>query len=232
MPSPVDAPTNLQILRASHLLNSLSDEEVGDLASSSHLTHVQRGEIIWLRGSDVDFFGIVGTGFVKMLRSTASGQDVTTEVMGPGQIFGLLGAIEGCSCPQTAQAVCNVWLLRVNKLKFLTLYRENFVLKEALLSRTTNRLRTSYDMFAQMSTGQVSQRISTILLMLADSYGKKNGSSVDLEIPLTRQDIAEMAGTTVETTIRILSNWQKRKLISTSHKQISILDIETFRMLV
>ncbi|MCB0825364.1 MAG: Crp/Fnr family transcriptional regulator [Armatimonadetes bacterium] len=225
MPRLVDAPSNIQVLRASNLLNSLSEEDLLNLAAASSMYHANRGEIVWMRGSDVSFFGIVGVGFVKMLRSTASGQDVTTEVMGPGQIFGLLGAIEGCSCPQTAQAVCNTWLLKIDKQRFLDIYRENVVLKERLLSRTTGRLRTSYDMFARMSTGHVSQRISTILLMLADSYGVDTGTSIDLEIPLTRQDIAEMAGTTVETTIRTLSNWQKRGLISTQHKRISIIDL-------
>ncbi|MEZ5163414.1 MAG: cyclic nucleotide-binding domain-containing protein [Fimbriimonadaceae bacterium] len=88
MPKLVDAPSNIQVLRASNLLNSLSEVDLLNLAAAFLMYHSNRGEIIWMRGSDVSFFGIVGVGFIKMLRSTASGQDVTTEVMGPGQIFG------------------------------------------------------------------------------------------------------------------------------------------------
>lgn len=219
-----DAPTKLQVLRASTLLNSLTEPEVGELASTSHMAFAERGSVIWLNGADIDFFGVVGIGFVKMMRSTAVGQDVTTELMGPGQVFGLLGVLDGTGCPQTAQAVCNTWYLKVNKREFLAVYRENTVLKEHLLRRTSQRLRGSFEMFARMSTGKVEQRIAAILFMLADSYGTDNGEGIVLEVPLTRQDIAEMAGTTVETTIRTLSSWQKQRIVETNHKQITILD--------
>ena len=219
-----DAPTKLQVLRASTLLNSLTEPEVGELASTSHMAFAERGSVIWLNGTNIDFFGVVGIGFVKMMRSTAVGQDVTTELMGPGQVFGLLGVLDGTGCPQTAQAVCNTWYLKVNKREFLAVYRENTVLKEHLLRRTSQRLRGSFEMFARMSTGKVEQRIAAILFMLADSYGTDNGEGIVLEVPLTRQDIAEMAGTTVETTIRTLSSWQKQSIVETNHKQITILD--------
>lgn len=218
-----DRPTKLQVLRASTLLNCLTSDETEHLAATSHMAYAERGEAIWLDGSQVDFFGIVGIGFVKMLRSTATGHDVTTELMGPGQVFGLLGAIDGTGCPQTAQAVCNTWYLKVNKREFMGIYRENTVLKEHLIRRTSNRLRNSFAMLARMSTGRVEQRIAAILFMLADSYGAEDGDGVTLEVPLTRQDIAEMTGTTVETTIRVMSGWQKKGWLATSHKQITLV---------
>ncbi|HMS54122.1 MAG TPA: Crp/Fnr family transcriptional regulator [Fimbriimonadaceae bacterium] len=218
-----DKPTKLQVLRASTLLNSLTSDETEHLAATSHLAYAERGEAIWLNGSEVDFFGIVGIGFVKMLRSTATGHDVTTELMGPGQVFGLLGAIDGTGCPQTAQAVCNTWYLKVNNREFLSIYRENTVLKEHLVRRTSHRLRNSFAMLARMSTGRVEQRIAAILFMLADSYGAEDGDGITLEVPLTRQDIAEMTGTTVETAIRVMSAWQKKGWLATSHKQITLV---------
>lgn len=232
MPDLTNAPSNLQVLRASTLLNSLAEEEIGALAGTAHMAFAERGSVIWLNGAEMDFFGVVGVGFVKMMRSTAAGQDVTTELMGPGQVFGLLGVLDGTGCPQTAQAVCNTWYLKVNKREFLDVYRKNVVLKEHLLRRTTQRLRGSFEMFARMSTGKVEQRIAAILFMLADSYGVDNGEGIVLEVPLTRQDIAEMAGTTVETTIRILSGWQKRKIVETNHKQITILDVQEMKSLL
>jgi len=229
MPNLSDAPTILQVLRASTLLNSVTEDEVAELAQTSHLAFADRGSVIWLSGDNVDFFGIVGVGFVKMGRTTSSGHEVTTELMGPGQVFGLLGTIDGAGCPQTAQAVCNTWYLKVSKRQFLEVYRSNTVLKEYLLRRTTRRLRGGFDLFAHMSTGRVEQRIAAILLMLAESYGTSNGDGIVLDVPLTRQDIAEMSGTTVETAIRTLSAWQKKNLISTDHQQITILNPDALR---
>lgn len=224
MPDLSQAPTKLQVLRASTLLNSLTSDEIEDLAGTSHMAFADRGSLIWLNGSEVDFFGVVGVGFVKMVRSTAAGINVTTELMGPGQVFGLLGALDGSGCPQTAQAICNTWYIKINKIRFQDVYRQNTVLREHLLRRTSHRLRRSFDMFARMSTGKIEQRIAAILFLLAESYGTEVGGNIILDVPLTRQDISEMAGTTVETTIRILSAWQKSGVVETNHKQITILD--------
>lgn len=227
-----EAPTNLQVLRASTLLNSLNEDQVSELAGKSHMAFAERGSIIWLDGSNVDFFGVVGVGFIKMTRSTSAGQAVTTEIMGPGHVFGLLGVIDGHGCPQTAQTVCNTWYLKVSKRSFLEVYKENVVLKEHLLRRTSNRLRTSFDMLAKMSTMRVEQRIAAILFMLAESYGTQNGEALLIEVPLTRQDLAEMAGTTVETAIRVMSAWQKQGLVTTKQKNVVIRKPEILAQLL
>lgn len=226
MPDYPDRPSNVQALRSSTLLNSLHEEEVQRLAGVSHMAYAERAETIWITGNNVDFFGVVGSGFVKMTRSTATGQDVTTEIMGPGQVFGLLGAIDGAGCPQTAKAVCPTWYLKVPKSQFMPVYRENTILKEHLVRRTTTRLRTAYDMMARMSTGKVDERIAVVLALLADSYGVRTKEGTVLQVPLTRQDVAEMAGTTVESAIRTLSKWQKAGWLSSDHKTITINDLE------
>lgn len=215
--------TSLEVLRSSLLLGGLSDPELLELAEHSTLQHVSRGEVIWLNGNEVDFFGIVGKGFVKMTRSTAAGHDVTTEIMGPGQVFGLLGVVDGRGCPQMATAVCETEFLKISKSRFHTVYRDSTILKDRLLSRTTRRLRGTYEMFSLMSASRVDRRIAVILLMLAESYGTEIDGRVVIEVPLTRQDISEMAGTTVESTIRTISGWQKRNLISTHRKCITLL---------
>ncbi|MCU0316418.1 MAG: Crp/Fnr family transcriptional regulator [Fimbriimonadaceae bacterium] len=218
------APTKLQVLRASNLLNSLTEDQISEVAGASHLAYVERGEIIWLTGNTVDFFGVVGLGFVKMTTTTAAGQDVTTELMGPGQVFGLLGAVDGSGCPQCARAVCNSWYLKVPKRIFMPIFQENVVLKEHLIRRTTNRLRNSHKLITRLSSAKVDQRLASILFMLADSYGVSDGNRLVIQVPLTRQDLSEMAGTTVETTIRVMSQWQKLGWVETQSKTIVILN--------
>ena len=82
-------------------------------------------------------------------------------------------------------------------------------------------------MMARMSSGKVEQRIAAVLLILMDSYGKTGKlGGVRLTVPLTRQDIAEMAGTTVETCIRVMSKWQKLGTVTTEHQVITVRDPE------
>jgi CRP/FNR family transcriptional regulator len=106
----------------------------------------------------------------------------------------------------------------------MPIYREHHVLKEQLLRRTTQRFRSTIDLMAKMSTGRVEDRIAVILMLLAQSYGNETEAGLQLQIPLTRQDIAEMAGTTVESTIRVMSRWQKDGLIESDNRFITILD--------
>lgn len=219
-------PPILSVLKSSTLLNAIDEGVLMSLAKCSHLAYAERGETIWIRGDTVDFFGLVGTGFVKMVRTTTKGQEVTAELMGPGQIFGLLGVIEGSGCPLSSRAVSNTWYLKIPKEAFLPIFGSNQLLKDALIRRTTLRLRLSPEMMAKMAVGTVSDRIALILYVLAESYGEQIGETIKLRVQLTRQDISEMAGTTVETTIRVMSKWQKKGIVSTDHRYVTIEDPE------
>lgn len=81
---------------------------------------------------------------------------------------------------------------------------------------------------AKMTSGRVDERIAAILFLLAESYGERCPEGTRLQVPLTRQEISEMAGTTVESTIRVLSRWQKEGLVSTDRQYITLRD--THRM--
>ncbi|MCH7903327.1 MAG: Crp/Fnr family transcriptional regulator [Armatimonadetes bacterium] len=225
MPQAPERPTNIAALRSSTLFNSLTGEDLDELATVSHMAYAERGETIWMRGNEVDFYGLVGVGFVKMVQSLANGHEVTSEIMGPGQIFGLLGTVEGTGCPLESRAVCNMWYLKIPKADFMPIFDGRIEFKNQLLRRTTNRLRQTMDMMAKMSTGKVDERIALILMLLSESYGKESEKGVTIQVPLTRQDIGEMAGTTVESTIRVMSRWQKNGIIESDHRFVTILDV-------
>lgn len=219
-------PTVQSLLQSSTLLNALTAQELETLNSNSRVVRVERGEVIWMSGDQVDFFGLAGTGFVKMVRGNADGTDVAVELMGPGQIFGMMGTITMTGCPLTAIAVTDMWYLRIPKRLFLDIYEQNTNLKDRLVRRMTLRLHGAMDLMARMSSGRVDERIAAILFILADSYGERHGKRLTLQVPLTRQEIAEMAGTTVESCIRVMSRWQKAELVATDKHVVTILDEE------
>jgi CRP-like cAMP-binding protein len=217
-------PTPQTLLQSSSILNVLTPEEQESLAAISRVVHAERGEMIWFVGDDVDFFGLAGTGFVKMVRGNSEGNDIAVELMGPGQIFGMMGTIAMSGCPLTAVAVTDLWYLRIPKRPFLEIYEKNIPLKDRLVRRLTLRLHGAMDLMARMSSGRVEERVAAILFILAESYGERHGKRLSLQVPLTRQEISEMAGTTVESCIRVMSRWQKEGLVATEHHLITILD--------
>lgn len=199
-----------------------------DLLAQWGQTHqFVRGETIWLDGTAASFICVIGTGFVKMVKSTGTGHEITHEIMGPGQTFGFLGAIDGTGCPLIARAVTDCWVIKIPKTSIMPIYERTVALKDHVIRRTTIRLRKAHELVARLSTGNVESRIISILLMLAESYGEeKTGGEIELNVPLTRQDIAEMAGTTVESTIRVMSKWKKDGLVTSSAKLITIHDVD------
>lgn len=214
----------LQVLELSAVLDALGATERSELAAVSRVVRARRGEVLWANGALTDFFGVSADGFVKMVRSCANGTDVTLELMGPGQVFGLMGTVTETGCPLSAIAVTDLNYLRIPKTKFLEIYRRSMPLKDQLIKKTALRLHGFVDFMARLSSGRIDERIAANLFILAESYGHRKNGVLSLEVPLTRQEIAEMAGTTVESTIRTMSKWQKAGLITTNQHLITILD--------
>lgn len=218
-----DKPSVIAVLEACTLLNPLTRAEREEVMQNSFLAYAQRGEIIWLAGTRCEFFAVVGTGFVKMTRSNSHGSEVAVELLGPGQCLGLLAAIEGRVFPLSATAVTNCWYLKVPNSVLLNVYEGNSNLKDQMLRSLGPRLRRAHEMMSRMSNGKVEQRIAAVLFILLDSYGRKGRlGGIRLTVPLTRQDIAELAGTTVETCIRVMSRWQKQGIITTDNHVITV----------
>lgn len=223
MPEVPDKPSLVAVIEACSVMNALTQVERIRLAEHSYMAYAERSEAIWLAGGSSEFFGVVGSGFVKMTRTTPQGAEVAVELLGPGQCFGLLAALEGRVFPLSAMAVTHCWYLKVPTRVLLEMYRENTQLRDQMLRTLAPRLRRAHDMMARMSTGKVEQRIAAVLLILSESYGRVGKlGGIRLTVPLTRQDIAEMAGTTVETCIRVMSKWQKSEIVTTDRQVITV----------
>ncbi len=230
MPDVPEKPASLAVIQSCSVLNALNEDERLQLASKSFVAYAERGEFIWLAGSNCDFFGVVGTGFVKMTRTTPQGAEMAVELLGPGQCFGLLAALEGRDYPLSSVGVTNCWYLKVPIRVLQELYKHNLQLRDYILRTLSPRLVRAHEMMARMSSGRVEQRVAAVLLLLSESYGVESNGFVKLSVPLTRQDIAEMAGTTVETCIRIMSKWQKSEIVSTDHQVITINKIDALSL--
>lgn len=221
-----EKPLPRNVIEACSVFNSLGEEQRIELARNGHIAYAERGEAIWLAGSPSHFIAVVGVGFIKMTRLTPQGSEVSIELLGPGQCLGLLAAIEGREYPLNAIAVTNAWYLKVSTRVCVETYNQSPSLRDHILRAIGPRLRRAHEMMARMSSGKIEQRLAAVLMILMDSYGETHGTSTQITVPLTRQDLGEMAGTTVETSIRILSAWQKRGILRTDRQLVTILKPE------
>lgn len=219
-----DRPSNISVIQACTLLNGIDAADRDRLVEVSAMAYAERGETIWIAESPSSYSAVMGTGFVKMSKSTAQGADTSVELLGPGQAFGLMAAIEGRPFPLSAIAVTNAWYLKIPTRDLQDIYKHSNILKDQIVRSIGPRLRKAHDMMSRLSSGRVEERVAAVLVILMDSYGKTTRDGVEIGVPLTRQDISEMAGTTTETTIRVMSKWQKQGFISTDHSVITVLN--------
>ncbi len=223
--------TSIEILRNSTLIGSISDENLEQLAGNSKMARVKRGDTIWSQGEKLSFFCVIGAGFVKMVQSTASGQDITNEILEPSHCFGLLGALDGHGCPLSAKAVSDAVILKIPIQYFQNIYKADVFLKDRISIAATKRIRENQNLLKAFAIGKVEERIAAVLITLSNSYGVKSNNNVAISVPLTRQDVSEMTGTTVESTIRTLSKLQKIGVLETQKKIIVIKDIDYLQKL-
>jgi CRP-like cAMP-binding protein len=219
-----ERPSNLAVIEACSILNGLEANAKARLVESGFMAYAEKGEVIWIAGAPSEFCAVVGAGYVKMTKISPQGIEVALELLGPGQCFGLMATIEGRDFPLSATAITNTWYLKMPAREIHAIYAVSSALKDRIVRSMGPRLRKAHDMMSRLSSGKVGERIAAVLFILADSYGHAGPVGIQLQVPLTRSDIAEMAGTTTETAIRVLSKWQKDKIVSTEHHFITILD--------
>lgn len=218
-------------IESSTLLGSLPEADRVKLATAATVKVAQKGEVIWFGGEQHSHFALIDRGFVKMSRTNAHGQDVALELVGPGQCFGLNGLLDGQGCPLTATALTKLRYLKILSQDILPIVESNVEFRDFMFRRLMRRFHDKLELLACMASGRVPSRIAAVLLTLLSTYGMEVEGGVAIRVPLTRSEIAELAGTTTESAIRTLSKWQKDGLIATEHHHIVVLDtLELERM--
>jgi len=204
------------------LFEGLGESVLLDLLRQSHACHCFRDEYLFMQGDPASFVYVLKSGRVKILQVTPEGQEVILRVQGSWQMFGAIALVQGEEYPATAQALEECDGFRWTGSALIELFPRYPVLARNALHCMADHTRESQDMFRQMATERVEQRLARALLRLARQLGKKTPQGVCIDIPLTRQDLAEMCGSTIYTVSRILSQWDRSGLIEAGREKVII----------
>lgn len=221
-PTACSVDLRLSILRKVPFFSGLSDIEVGTLNEQFREYGFQAGEPIYFSGETADALYVVAAGQVKLLRHSLSGQDVLLDILKPGDYFGNLSTFANEEYPETAQAHTAVCVLSISSETFRILLQQQPSVALAVLDITSRRLQESQELVHRLSTDSVERRIAAVLLKLAQKLGEISEEGILIQMPLSRDDLAQMTGTTTETASRIISQFQKDGLVHTGRQWIAI----------
>lgn len=211
-----------KILRRSELFSSLNEGELRNISKFFEQTEYRNNETIFSEGDPSDKFYIVAEGSVKILKHTAMGKDIILEIMSPGDIFGGVAVLDRKPFPASAQAMESTTVIWIRRQNLLTVMEEYPALKLEIVRYFSDKLRDAHEMLKNIATERVEKRVASLLLRLSEKVGVESRGFRKIDFPLTRQEIAEMVGTTVETCIRTMSKFQKRGLVKSSNGRISV----------
>ena len=212
-----------EILRKSPIFSSLNDDELGELADLSIERSFMPNESIFWDGDAPEWFYIVAEGKVKVLKHSSLGKDFVIAFFGPGEMFGEVAVFENKPYPTSAQAVAETIVLGIKGVDFLSFLSSRPQTTLRIISVLGGRLRDAQGRLRDLAGERVEQRLAGVLLMLSAKLGPT--------LPFTRQEIAEMVGTTTETAIRVMSHLKDRGIIHTVRGEVIILNDEKLRLL-
>jgi CRP-like cAMP-binding protein len=211
-------------LARSALFAALSNGERAGIEKQATRRVYEKDEYIFFEGDPGEWLVFVAEGQVKMIKHSESGRETILATFGPGQIVGEVGVLVGEVYPATAQALEPTVTFSLRRDDYVELVRTHPDLAWALIRELGRRLQRSHETIRSMAVEKVERRIARVLLRMASTAGKRlEDGAVEITLPLSRQDIADMAGTVMETAIRTLSKFQKQGFIETREGHIILV---------
>jgi CRP/FNR family transcriptional regulator len=212
------------ILRRTPIFRRLSADDRQRVAAVASTQDFGKGDILFNEGDDSDYLYTIVSGRVKVFKSTVRGTDVILELFGPGDPVGAVAAYEGRAYPASAMALESTTCLLIPRQSFFALLEAYPSLVRGLLVGLTHRLVELTSRLTELSGGKVEGRLARFFLKLSADMGQKRGDGTFIPLSLSRQEIADMIGTTIETSIRIMSRWGKEDIVRTDKDGFTILD--------
>lgn len=202
------------ILRNMAMFAGLGTDALREVMDKGQTHRVPKGTVVFKQGDRADTCHALIDGRIKIQQSGPDGGQVVVQFVGPGEMFGTLAIFLRGGYPGDAVAVTDsvqvVW--SADAMKALMLAHPQMALNT--LGMLGGRLEDLQSRVRELSTQRVERRLAHTLLRLARQAGKEVSEGVEIDFPLTRQDLAEMTGTTLHTVSRILSAWETRGIVA------------------
>jgi CRP/FNR family transcriptional regulator, nitrogen oxide reductase regulator len=206
------------------VFHTATDDDVHSIARLGIQRAVEEDSYFFFQGERADYLHILLSGRAKLCTISADGQQVNLRTLVPNQLFGAVGAIDpNANYPACAQALEDSTSLAIESDAFAHLLAERPHLSFGLMRLMTGYIQEMQERYSELATERVEQRIARALLRLTAQSGKRREQG-GIDLSFSRQDLAEMTGTTLYTVSRCLSSWEKQGIITTGRERVTVID--------
>lgn len=205
------------------LFRGLGPAELDDVLAAGRSLEVKAGQELFHQEDEAKSFYTLASGQVKLVQNTPDGRQVTLRYIGPGEPIGIVSVLETSQYPATAQVVERGAAYRWDRAAFRRMMEAHPRIALNAIPFLISRVHEVQERFRELATERVERRIARSLLRIVRQTGKKTADGVDVGMPLSRQDIAEMNGTTLFTVSRVLSQWEHAGYVRVGRRRVVIL---------
>ena len=208
------------LLSKAALFRGLSRPAMEALCAAAVLKQVARDGYFLHQGEPATIFYILLQGRVRLTQVTPEGHQVIVSVLGPGDGLGIIVALSNMAYPVSAEAIedCLALAWTAEAIRQQMLQTPQLALNG--MTMLAHHFVEAQDRYRELATERVERRVARAVLRLVRQAGKRIPEGILIDIPLSRQDLAEMTGTTLYTVSRILSDWEQKGLVSTGRERV------------
>ena len=213
-------------LKKIDLFKNLSEEDLKELEPYIALASFKKKDAVFSEGEAPEWFYIVLNGKIKITKISHDGKEIILELISPTDIFGGVAVLKNFPYPANAIAMEDSDVLRISRRNLMRLVDRFPNLMYCIALQLGDRMKSSYDSLKNIALERVEARIAALLLKLSNKVGVDTPDGVLIDMRLTKQDVADMVGTTVETSIRTFTKFKKQGLVADTDGKIVIKDRE------
>jgi CRP-like cAMP-binding protein len=214
------APLDRSIVANVPVFAELGGRDLDVILRDARSVRYPKDTSVFEQGAVAHSFFVLLHGHLRVEKTTAQGQQIVVRYVSAGELFGVAQAMGLKEYPATAIAVVDSVALSWPSKAWPQLIAEFPALATGALQTVGSRLQDTHARVLEMSSEQVEQRVAHALLRLAKQAGRKVDQGVEIDFPISRQDVAEMTGTTLHTVSRILSAWEQQGLVEGGRQRI------------
>ncbi|MFC1816503.1 Crp/Fnr family transcriptional regulator [Thermodesulfobacteriota bacterium] len=211
------------------LLKNLAPEDLKDLGSLFRELKVDKGDFLFLKGSEGTALYIIQEGAIKIVLPSRMGDERIVAIFSAGDFFGEMALLDGMPRSANAVAIKPSRLLLLNRSDFLRFLKKSESAIEKIMSSLSMRLRKADNLLEETSFLNIPARLSKKLLEIGEAFGHKDGEAIKIHLKLSQKELADMVGATRESINKELRVLREKGLISITENTIYLHDIKRLK---
>lgn len=215
----------------SYLFSGLAEAARMELASLMHPIKLDAGELVFYEGLPAHGLYILCEGKIKLAKRTKDGRSRILKLLGPGEVLGEKTLFDQETYTCYAKALEPSRLMFIPREDFLPFMRRYPDVALRLIEKLSRELKAFGDKLVEITAYSAKERMARVVLELAMAFGKDTPEGLDLGVELPRTELAEMAGVTTETAVRIISEFRDQGILALLGRRIVILRREDLQAL-